>query len=291
MMKNQLFKLVPLFILLGWTVHLVSCRKNQDLPDELIANLGGYRPDGDKSIDNWILDNLTKPYNVNVKYQYDPFEVDYTKNTVPPKRELVVPVMKFVQHCMISPYIAVKDSALAKKIVPKTWVLMGSAEYNDNGTIVLGTAEGANKITVMDINKFVLKDSVLRNIAYTVNHETGHVLHQNKMYSPGFKFINPEFYTTTWYNVEDTVAMKNGFVRNYAYASPDEDFVETIAFLLVHGQEKYDQLVSKASENGKKRFRLKEQYVVEYFKERWEIDFRSLQREVDQGIKTYLSGK
>ena len=98
-------------------------------------------------------------------------------------------------------------------------------------------------------------------------------------------------YTTTWFNVTEGDAQYSGFVRNYALSSPDEDFVETIAYLLTRGQAEYDKLVAKASEIGKTRFRAKEQYVVEYFKDKWKIDFRQLQILVLQGNKDYINAK
>lgn len=269
----------------------VGCKENDSIPEERIENLGGYKPKGNPIIDNWILNNLTKPFNVTVKYQYDPFEVDFMKNTAPAKQELVIPVMELVRKCMISPYIENSDSATVKKIIPKLWVLIGSAEYNSNGTMVLGQAEGANKITIMDINKFTNTREFVESTNYTVHHETAHILHQTKMYTPLFKFVNPDMYTTTWNNYTDKEAINFGFVRNYAMASSDEDFVETISYLLVRGQDAFDKLVSQSSAVGKNRLRLKEQYVVEYFNEKWSVNFRDLQKNVKESIDQYLATK
>lgn len=278
-------------VVLFGSLSLTSCKKEDKLPMERIENLGGYKPEGNPTIDAWIKKNLTNPFNVNVKYQYDPFEIDYTKNTAPAKQEFVIPVMEMVEYSMIRPYLAVSDSTFVKQIIPKLWVLVGSGQYNDDGTVVLGQAEGANKITIMDINEFARTPAFVGKNTYTVHHETAHILHQTKIYSPLFKYVNPGLYTTTWFNVTEANAHYNGFVRNYALSSPDEDFVETIAFLLTKGQIEYDKLVANASEIGKTRLRAKEQYVVEYFKDKWKIDFRALQILVLQGNKDYINAK
>jgi len=273
------------------SLGLYSCTKEDKLPTEQIENLGGYRAKGDPIIDEWIKNNLTRPFNVRVKYEYDPFEVDYTKNTAPAELGYVIPVMQMVQQSMIAPYLHVSDSAFVKQIIPKLWVLVGSGQYNDDGTVVLGQAEGANKITIMDMNKYARNADFVGQTTYTIHHETAHILHQTKLYSPLFKYINPGLYTVTWFNVKDADALYNGFVRNYAMSNPDDDFVETIAFLLTKGQAEYDKLIANASEIGASRFKLKEQYVVEYFKDKWKIDFRELQKLVLQGNKDYIDGK
>lgn len=246
----------------------ISCQKEETIPSEQIENLGGFSSVSNPEIDQWIYDSLTVPYNVTVKYKYDPFETDYFKNTVPADEKIVIPTMAMVVECMTRPYLAVKDSAMVRKIIPKLWVLLGSGEYNDNGTVVLGQAEGGNKITLMDINKFDRHDTafVIKEL-HTVHHETSHILHQTIMYPTAFKFINPELYTATWFNNSGDDANSLGFVTNYAMAASDEDFVETIAYLLVEGQKSFDNLVTKASDIGKQRLLSKETIVVSYFKD------------------------
>lgn len=270
---------------------LSGCTKEDAIPSEPIPNLGGYKPAGNPTIDSWIKKNLTDPFNVTVKYQYDPFEVDFMKNTTPAKEEFVIPTMELVKQCMIEPYIKNSDSAFVKKIVPKLWVLVGSGQYNDDGTVVLGQAEGANKITLMDVNKYAKTKLFVQSSNHTVQHETAHILHQTRVYAPAFKYVNPEYYTTTWHNYTDKQAYNLGFVRNYAMASADEDFVETIFYLLVYGQTAYDNLVKGSSEAGKNRLRVKEQLVIEYFKEKWNMDFRQLQADVQASINNYIENQ
>jgi substrate import-associated zinc metallohydrolase lipoprotein len=287
-MKLSFYKAIAPIIFI--CLVLSSCQEKVDMPDDVIENLGGYRPEGVLEIDNWVKTNLRDPFNVFVKYQYDPFEIDYTKNTVPPREEFVVPVMELVLQSMVGPYLAVSDSSVVRQIMPKLWVLVGSPEYNTDGTIILGQAEGANKITIMEVNKYERAPLFVTNTCYTVHHETAHILHQLRVYTPLFRYVNPEYYTSTWFNYSDDEAYNLGFVRNYALARPDEDFVETVACLLTKGQATYDDIVAKSSELGKQRLRLKEQYVVEYFKDKWGIDFRQLQLEVSEGMEQYLLG-
>lgn len=292
-MKNlRIKRLIQCVLILAIATLFIfqSCTKDGPLNNPEIPNLGGYNPEGDPLIDAWISENLTTPFNVAVKYQYDPFEIDYTKNTVPPKKEFVIPIMEMVLKCMAGPYIEVSDSVFMKTVMPKTWVLIGSVQYNNDGTVLLGQAEGANKITIMDINRYELKESFIKTTNRTIQHETAHILHQTRIYDPNFKLINPEKYTTTWFNIPDKDANKEGFVRNYAMYTPDEDFVETIAFLLVYGQTEYNKLVTNASAEGKTRLLLKEKYVVDYFNDKWDIDFRQLQVLVKKSMDDYLKG-
>ncbi|MGN5954235.1 substrate import-associated zinc metallohydrolase lipoprotein [Sphingobacterium lactis] len=287
--KTDIIRILIALLLCPLVFSYTSCNKDAALPNDPIDNLGGYKPEGNPEIDAWIKSNLTQPFNIAVKYQYDPFEIDYMKVTTPPKEDYVIPTMRLVLSCMANPYLKNSDSTFVKKIIPKLWVLVGSAQYNNDGTMVLGQAEGANKITIMDVNKYAPNEQFAINTNYTVHHETAHILHQTKLYSQQFKFVNPEYYTATWHNYSDKEAFDLGFVRNYAMASSDEDFVETIAFLLVKGQQAYNDIISNSSAAGKERLRIKEQLVVEYFKDKWSIDFRQLQTDVRAGISSYIN--
>lgn len=268
-----------------------GCTKEPVLPSEPIENLGGYDVKGNKEIDDWIMETWTKPFNVLFKYRYDPFEVNYQVNSTPVKEEFVIPATEMIRQILVDPLIELKDSTFIRQLVPKLWVFLGSGEYQPDGTVTLGTAEVGSKITIMDVNKF---DPANRDYVewtmYVVFHELSHTLHQRIMYDPMFRYINPEWYTATWFNYSELEAYDMGFVRNYALANPDDDFVETVAYLLCRGQEKFDELVDeRASDAGKKRLRDKERVIVAYFKDKYNIDFREWQAVVRERIEAFTS--
>ncbi len=274
---------------------LASCRKEEALGDvSNIAGLGGdvWTP---TSIDKWIFDSLTVPYNIAVKYKWDQFEIELNKTVVPIMEEKVVPVMGAIKKAWIAPYEAEAGSLFVKKYSPKFFILEGSGSYNSNGTTTLGTAEGGRKVVLYQLNYFRTKgmpgyvpsdSGVIKEIFHTIHHEFGHILHQTVMYPLEFKKIGVGFYTANWNNVSTTAARQDGFVSNYSISGPDEDFVEMISIMLTEGKAGFDRIVNNVtgtSPNGtaaaeaQSRLRQKETIVVDYFKKVWNIDFYSLQ--------------
>jgi substrate import-associated zinc metallohydrolase lipoprotein len=221
------------------------------------------------------------------------------KTLVPPKEEKIIPVLSAVKKVWIDTYIAEKDSMFMKKYVPKFFALAGSASWNTDGTITLGTAEGGRKVVLYVLNNFrtkgmtgyVSSDSFnIKQMFHTIEHEFGHILHQTVMYPQDFKTISVGFYTSNWNNVSDATAHKDGFISAYAESAPDEDFVEMIGIMLTEGRAGFEAIIKSipagTSDNNTTqaqaiaRLRMKESIVVSYFKDTWGIDFYSLQTRV-----------
>src|SRR5688500_15018511 len=198
-------KIKVLFLSIMVMAAVSSCKKDEiNVADT--ADLNGLGGDVwvKGPIDNWIYDTLTVPYNISVKYKWDQFEdlADITKILVPPKEDKIIPVLSAVKKVWIDTYIAETDSLFMKKYVPKFFALAGSASWNTDGTITLGTAEGGRKVVLYVINDFRTKgtsgyvpsDSFnIKQMFHTIEHEFGHILHQTVMYPQGFKSISVGF--------------------------------------------------------------------------------------------------
>ena len=261
-----------------------SCEKKDDLDTSNLLGLGGDTWTKG-AIDKWLYDSMTKPYNVDVKYRWDPWEVDLSATLVPPEESQVIPVMSIVKQIWIDPYNAETGSEnFIKKFAPKYFVLVGSPQYDFNGNEKLASAEGGNKIVMFVVNRFDKTNiSELRMTLHTIEHEFAHILHQNILYPQEFKNITPG-YTSTWFNIRDQDAQSQGFATAYSMLSPDEDFVEMVATMLVEGKARFDELVAAQNPEAQAAFRRKEQIVVDYFKKAWNIDFYSLQTRTQQAL-------
>ncbi|WP_437918042.1 substrate import-associated zinc metallohydrolase lipoprotein [Sphingobacterium sp. LRF_L2] len=259
-----------------------GCKGDESLPEEEIIGLGG----DDwvwTDLDEYLYQNFTLPYNIDVKYKWDPYEVNYNKNLVPPDETKVIPVMETIKAIWVDPYEKVAGLNFLRTYQLLKYVLVGSAEYQSNGTIILGTAEGGNQITLFVINDFAKSDyeEVIR-MMHTIHHEFAHILHQKIDYPQAWRGLSTQWYTATWFNTSNATANTQGMITAYAKAAEREDFVETIAFLLVEGQEAFDAIVA-ANPAVASTFRAKENLVVEYFA-KLGVDFRALQTEVRAGI-------
>jgi substrate import-associated zinc metallohydrolase lipoprotein len=148
-MKN-----INILTILFFICIITSCNKEDDLGSvDEIPGLGGD-PWVKGPIDNWIYNNLTKPFNISVKYKWDQFELELNKNLVPPKEEKIIPVLEAVKKVWIDTYIAEAGAPFIRKFCPKFFVLCGSASWNTDGTITLGTAEGGRKVALYVLNEF-----------------------------------------------------------------------------------------------------------------------------------------
>lgn len=299
----KFFKTILLLFSVG---ILVSCNKEDALEVDDIPGLGGdtwvQGP-----IDKWILDSLTNPYNIAVKYKWDQFELELDKTLVPPREDKVVPVMSAIRNAWILPFIAEAGDVFFKKYTPKFFSLVGSFSYNTNGTVTEGTAEGGRKVVLYNINNFRIKgmpgyvpsDSfTVKRMFHVIYHEFGHILHQNVLYPEEYKRITVGLYSSSnWQNVSDAEALRDGFITPYSMNKFDDDFVEMISVMLVEGRAGFDRIlnsISGVSQNGttpdvaRSRLRQKEAIVVEYFKRVWNIDFYRLQARTRAAVETLI---
>lgn len=285
--EKDVMRKLKYFAGIAAALMLWGCSEDKFVPDQYLNGLGGDEYVLNE-IDEWIIDNYTRPYNMDVKYRWDQSELDLNRTLVPIKEELVVSVMKVVQEIWIKPYEQLAGANFIRSYSPKKYVLVGSPKYNPNtGTITLGEAEGGRKIVLYRLNWFDLKDrDLIQQIMKTVHHEFGHTLHQTILYPEEFKNITPGGYTTSWNNMSEEEALKLGYVSSYACAGPDEDFVEMIARIAVFGPEWYEKKVARAKElylnatsaldfayDPSEALRQKETIVVSYLKDIWGINF------------------
>src|SRR5690606_22054389 len=124
---------------------LFSCSKEEDDLNIPIPGLGGDTwVEG--PVDAWLYENYVVPYNIEVKYRFDSYELALNKVLVPPMESKVITVMDAIKKTWIEPYNQEAGENFLKELAPKQFVLVGSPEYNTNGTITLGTAEGGLKV-------------------------------------------------------------------------------------------------------------------------------------------------
>ena len=136
--------------------------------------------------DNWILGNYTHPYNIALKYRMEDNESDMTHVLAPADYKKSVVLAKIIKHVWLEAYDeATGNPDFLRQYIPKTIHFIGSPAYEDNGTMVLGTAEGGMKITlynVNDINPDKIDINLLNEYYFqTMHHEFAHILHQTKI--------------------------------------------------------------------------------------------------------------
>ncbi len=273
---------ISLFLLLllgAW-----ACSEEEDALNTEFTDLGGETwvkgP-----VDFWLDSTFVAPYNIEVKYRFDRYELALNRVLVPVQEDRIMPVMETIRKTWIAPYEEEAGETFIKTFSPKQFVLVGSPEYNPNGTITLGTAEGGRRVVLYKLNDFATGNvGEVKQMLHTIHHEFAHILHQTIMYPEEYKRITPA-YTASWNDYSLADARSRGFITEYARSSPDEDFVEMISLMLTEGKRGFDAIIESMPEDVRPLMRRKEAIVAQYFEESWEIDIYALQARSERAIR------
>jgi substrate import-associated zinc metallohydrolase lipoprotein len=257
------------FVMMVFTaaVAVTSCNKKDDILD---VNLEEYNYDDfeAKAIDEYIYNNLTKPYNIEVVYRFDRSHTDVSKNISPPDINKIEPAVNMVRDGFLKIYEKVGGPTFIKTYTPKQFVLFGSHAYNSNGSVTLGTADGGRRVVLYDINNINASnsDNIKRRLR-TIHHEFTHIVNQVVAIPPSFRIVTTD-YVPDWLasSNTDAEALSLGFISPYSRSSFGEDFAETVAHLLVEGQAFYDKRIAASTPEGAAKLRAKQAIVEEYYK-------------------------
>lgn len=206
--------------------------------DEKIGSPVKQVTPSDDPLDQLIQTDFIDKFGVAVRYKYVDRYVEPNKRVTPPKRELVEPMLDFLTTFWIEPYLGVQNGRrFFQDHVPAEVIFIGSPIFNDDGTITLGTADAGARITLTEVNAIDLENETwLFQQLNTIYHEFAHIIHQRYNLPANWQQISPEGYTSigSWYTLSDADALERGFVSPYATSSYNEDFAETVAFIMFH---------------------------------------------------------
>lgn len=254
--------------------------------------------------DQWLYDNFTKPYNIQFIYRYVDRETNNQYNVVPADPEKAKALAILIKNVWIEAYETVLGQDFIKQYGPKVYQLLGSPQYNSNGSMVLGYAENAVKITLLRVNEIDI-DNLYINMTdpfrshydepldlnywyfHTMHHEFFHILTQSKNYPTTFRQISAgHYHTADWINVEDTQAPLEGFVTGYASGEYNEDIAEVYSTYVTSTPEAWEKILELAATgdvdgtSGRDLIEQKLEIVKEYMSGTWGVDLDLLRAEV-----------
>ncbi len=259
----------------------IACEEKPLDPDSQVIDSATEQNDFDK----WLVSNYVEAYNIDFKYRMEMNESQMSYWLVPAEYNKSIVMAKLVRHLCLEAYDEITGSRdFIKEHFPKMIHLIGSAAYKNNGTMILGEAEGGLKITLYMINNLMLDPDYLNYYYFkTMHHEFAHILHQKKPYSTDFNLISGSDYVTdawsdTWSG--DADAQKNGFISEYASKEANEDFVELIAVYVTSTAAEWNSVIKNAGD-GAAIINAKFDIVYNYMLNTWGINLDDL-REVVQ---------
>lgn len=212
-----------------------------DVPTEADSSKATYK------FDTWLNQNFRDVYNLDFKYKMADVEADKNYNLVPAEFSKARDLALLVKYTWYDAYKAVCGDILLKQNGPRMLHLIGSSAHNaQEGTEVLGLAEGGIKISLFKVNSMDLNDSYRMNEYYfrTMHHELTHILHQTRSYPTEFNLLsNGHYDASNWGKRNGGLVTSLGFITNYASSEFREDFAETVANYITRTPEQYDFLL------------------------------------------------
>lgn len=282
--KNNIRK--ALYFLIALVIF--SCTKEDKLSEKSVvdATQGNViKSDFDKFLER----EFTKPYNIEVKYKLDDINTNFNYNVTPVSEEKAIKMANLLKYICLEAYEKHSPKNFLKEYFPKSIVFVGSGAYNDDNTVLLGTADGGVEITLYRINDLKTDDTAFLTRWYfnTIFHEFSHILHQNKDYTKDYEKISAADYVgDEWSRFwkRDNPSIKKGFISNYSSKEVNEDFVEIISHYITLSEAQWKALVNPDGENkeGEAIINKKLAIIKAYLKNSWSIDLDALKNEVQE---------
>ena len=282
-MKKNIYAILLAFVA---SFALMSC-SDDDPSSESIFPTTSHKRD---AFDKWLLNNYTYPYNVDVKYKMEDIESDHKYTLVPADSAKSAKLAIIMKYLWFDAYTEVIGPDFIKENMPRMIHFIGSAAYNSEGTIVLGTAEGGLKITLYMVNSLtdeMLTDYNTMNEYYfhTLHHEFTHILNQKIPYDRSYDLITENDYVSgNWYLISDKAAHQAGFVTPYAMAEPVEDFAEMLSKYVTVSESEWQAIIDDAKnpdkqdgeQDGADYINAKLDIVRSYMQDAWNINIDDL---------------
>lgn len=248
--------------------------------------------------DKWLDYNFVGPYNIDFKYRFEMNESDLNYYTIPADQECAIMMAHLVKYLCVDTYDEVAGPVFTRSYFPKMFFLIGEWEYRNNGTYILGTAEGGKKILLSGINYLpdVIKmgaDELNYYYIKTIHHEFTHILNQTKDYPTDFAQINGNGYVADSWSAEpyNSEYLKNGFISSYAQHSDGEDFAEMVSIYVTNPKEYWDEQLKNAGTEGAGFITSKLEIVRAYMQDSWNIDMDQLRATILRRQNDVVKGK
>ena len=273
----------------------VSCDQDPLSPESVIKDSTVEK----NAFDEWLEAYFLKPYNIQFKYRFELNESDKGYWNVPADIDAAIIYAHLVKHLCIETYDEVAGEVFTRSYFPKMFFLIGTWEYRNNGSFVLGTAEAGKKIMLSGVNYLPLyidyysgpelEDILNDYYIKTIHHEFTHILNQVKAYSESFAQVSPNTYVGDACFDTDEYNRGRGYITAYAQSEHSEDFAELLSEYITHSAEWWQQQLAEAKAEtaevrksnpdapyGNVIISSKIDIVRDYMQDAWDIDIDEL---------------
>ena len=259
------------------------------------------------AFDKWLYKNFVSPYNIQIQWRYEDNESDMAYYDVPADSAQSVELAHIIKYTCVEAYTQAAGIDFTRRYFPKLFSFLGEFEYENNGNIKLGTAEGGKKIRLLGVNHL---DKFKNNRAYldeyylkTIHHEFVHIVNQTKDYPREFGKVTPNDYVNdSWSSSKyGTGFERRGFVTAYSQKEEREDIAEVVSTYIISTPAQWEAILAKAVIKDDKGNDAKEQPGVtainkkleickRYYKESFGIDLDKVRDAVIERENDVVSG-
>lgn len=287
-------KRVAIIYFLAAVISLAASCTEEPLSDVSVIKVTQYE---ENDFDRWLRVNYLAPYNIEFLYRYDYIESDMNYYTVPADMNSSIMMAHLVKYLCIESYDEVAGIAFTRTYFPKMFFLIGEFEYRNNGTMILGTAEGGKKILLSGLNYLpqMVNDIEMLNYYYikTIHHEFVHILNQTVEYSADYQLVTGSGYVAdSWSEYPYNEGyLERGFISAYSQQSADEDFAEMMSTYITNSAEWWANQMDAAGPTGRNLINKKLDLVRDYLRDGFDIDLDELRSTLMRRQKDVEDGK
>ena len=275
-------------------VTFTACDDDDPDPSITVINDDVVAP---TPLDAWLEHNFNLPYNIDYKYRYEDVEGDFDFYLVPAKYEDAVVMAHLLKYLCVETYNEVAGTDFTRQYFPKMFYTVGEWEYRNNGTIVLGTAEGGRKIFLAGLNNLTsyLGNASQLNHYYfkTIHHEFTHIMNQTKPIPSDFQLVTGSGYVADSWNESpfNSEYLQNGFISAYAQHSYTEDFAEMLSIYITNPKSYWDNTLASTSDAAAAAIEQKLGIVRQYMLDSFNIDIDELRDVLQRRQADVIAGK
>lgn len=299
-MKKYILGLALLATVAG---TLTSC-SDDDLSDVSVIKESQTT---ENAFDKWLYNNFVTPYNIEIQYRYNDNESDMQYYDVPADSAQSVELAHIIKYTCVDAYTQAAGMTFTRTYFPKLFSFLGEFEYENNGNIKLGTAEGGKKIRLLGVNHL---DQFLTNRAgldeyylKTIHHEFVHIVNQTKDYPREFDKVTANGYVNDAWSSEtyESGYLKRGFITDYSQKEAREDFAEMVSTYVTKTPAEWNALLRQSitynsagkvtSTEGYDALVKKLDICKQYYKESFGIDLDKVRDEVVSREENVVNGK
>lgn len=318
-------KITKIAFILSFILSCVACSEDK-LSENSVIDENKTQIESTE-LDNWILNNITKPYGIEVIYRWEKNSNADGVYIYPPKIEKVRAVLEAVKELGLDTYllkeVGGKDFLLGR--LPIKLYLYGGGNPDENGVERLYNPQlTAAEMCIYNVNEFEPTDfDKVFVLMRSVHHQLAKRLMQFVSYDRDkFYAISGHRYTGTTEPIAaplgyaktgkerfglDNYANKRGFYTMLSFLSAEDDFAEIISSTLTSTpKEVYDAGVAastpdtdvdpevnaryaKEAEQAYKEFIAKQTFVNEYVQKEWHINLKQMQVISVRRINNYIN--